>query len=270
VNTNPYHHAWAQLVSALPGVNYVKKENYEINAGLKNVLKVFNNLLFGNSSEFDQKTTEEKLNQITTVLSRDGFTLSWNIIKGKLEDNVDIALKFEVKGSSNFIFEWQFMSRHFVIRPIVSDSSLMQSQIAQQLINADMPNFYLLGWYKNVDLLKNIIDLQKLKLAIYMQNLTKSEVARKVVLILLEKKIRDESLIINLCKSLPSDPYLFEAIIKALPEEQQHKNFVDSFVSQLMIDKPILSLIVKVKKKNFMNILRKIILTGFLRMILAL
>ncbi len=59
------YNAWTYIVEDLPDVQYIDPVNepkkfYEIKTGLRNILQVLNNLLFGNSEAFKQVEQHEK------------------------------------------------------------------------------------------------------------------------------------------------------------------------------------------------------------------
>jgi hypothetical protein len=102
-----------------PAVNYIKPEAApvcEINAGVKNMLAVIENLL-GDPKLKDLKYPQEKWDQICKVFSREGFQLDWTVKGGSKESLTDqdtgVELQFTINDDP--AFDWAFQSGHFFI-----------------------------------------------------------------------------------------------------------------------------------------------------------
>jgi ankyrin repeat protein len=102
-----------------PAVNYIKPEAApvcEINAGVKNMLAVIENLL-GDPKLKDLKKPQEKWDQICQVFSREGFQLDWTVKGGSKESLTDqdtgVELQFTINDDP--AFDWAFQAGHFFI-----------------------------------------------------------------------------------------------------------------------------------------------------------
>lgn len=187
IQTKPYYDAWTQVVSGLPGVEYLNEPGYEISPrnGLSNMLTVINNLLFDNSDEFNHMPNSKKLDYLVKKLSDQQFKLSWKAKKipfqsatqlGDTEDlstsvlpseqvniddtNVGIRIIFSINNTHHF--SWKFTDNHFVLsapHAVLTEHSgiigaltrTIYSDITQALTNAN-----LLCWYINLQSLSII------------------------------------------------------------------------------------------------------------------
>lgn len=145
------YNAWTQVVEDLSDVIYVeptmlsqKDRFYNIKSSLPNMLKICNHLLFGNSGEFDQLSKKEQLDLMCKKLSRDDFSLTWELIEPNAEKDalaqVDYAtLKFII--NETIEFEWHLNKGHGVIPPLKN----MQYPNTELIKKALMPSVYRKG-----------------------------------------------------------------------------------------------------------------------------
>lgn len=140
IQTKPYYDAWTQVVSGLPGVEYLNAPGYEISPrnGLSNILAVINNLFFNNSDEFNQMTNSKKLDYLVKKFSDQKFKLTWkakkllpqsttqlvdtedlaaDILPSEQVDvdrtNIGIRVIFSINNTIHF--SWKFTDNHFVL-----------------------------------------------------------------------------------------------------------------------------------------------------------
>jgi hypothetical protein len=117
---------WSEkVVSAHPDVRYRRPEGLpqcEIDAGLKNFLRVIDRLLFADSSHL---SSSRKLDRLARLFSRPGFKLTWRVHGGGEKNEVDrsdtgVQVEWIINESPEFISVFDPM--HFAMKPIQGSS----------------------------------------------------------------------------------------------------------------------------------------------------
>ncbi len=123
------YNAWADVLTKLSGIVYMKPERYaqrarfyEVKSLFPNMLKICNHLLFGNNQTINQLPPEKQLDILCQAVSREDFTLSWNIADANIKKNMlakseYVTLNFLI--NDTYSFDWQLKEGHSVIPAII-------------------------------------------------------------------------------------------------------------------------------------------------------
>lgn len=140
---------WSEeVVSRLPGVSYLRpkhrplaKRCCEMSAGVENVLKVFENLLFKDDPRFLGIKNSEKWDRICKLLSRSGFQLDWQVKDDENQriNEVDTGIELQFSINGHLTFSWVFTPNHFTL----SDRAARENDWRQDigLLLAQSPHF---------------------------------------------------------------------------------------------------------------------------------
>jgi hypothetical protein len=155
---------WATVVSSIQNVNYARGSICEISAGLSNMLKVIDHLLFQtDATTLKEITNSQQLDQLCKLLSRPDFQISWKGMSASdaplsatqiNTQNTNIKIVFTVKNAAeSFSFTWQFLSLHFEIESITSSKRYDLQKFAVDIVTSSLHNgmtlLSLLGYVSN-------------------------------------------------------------------------------------------------------------------------
>ena len=220
-----YYDDWTYVVSNLPNVSYHKDAVCEINPGITNLLRVLNNLIFGNDEKFEKIRKSEKLDILVEKLSRKEFKINWRVKNDEKktvnDKDTKITLIFTI--NEKIEFEWEFLHNHFVIKAkeVGSDKKDLSEILATSIknnISFNLIPLNLLGWFNNIDDLNLILEIFKDKYVIipyyidlyFSQNLKNNENKLKIIKDFANLKLISSdinNLIGTLIKQLPNDTH---------------------------------------------------------------
>lgn len=240
MQTQKTQDAWNDVVQNLEDVAYVrpttenaKNRFYEIYPGLRNILKIFNHLFFGNSSEFDALPVDQKLTQLCTLFSRENFKVTWQYEKDDV-NTIDVIatqdphvktiknllLTFEIEGLRPVIFTWSLSPSHAFIPPLASEQQwAIEKPLGVLLLNKlqETTLLSLLPWVLQsipiTDVFNQAKTISETLTLMFMQNLhdneRKFDVIKKLLIMSQEHK-KFESTLLSIAKkllaTLPDDP----------------------------------------------------------------
>jgi len=212
IRTNQAHDDWAFVTSGLPGVSYRKGGVCEINAGIKNMLKVIENLV--GIKTFEELAEKFKANGIEVEMS-----YKHNVTDEKYDKNNEITFYINKPSSKNIEVVWKFSPGHFQIKfPETNNVSLsnyidnLQNLTRLSHYNTEKQIIFLDifsdEFNKSIEIIKNNINndlfIPYVYFTILIQNMSTPERKIKLLEELIEHKIfhKNQKLYIEFARSV--------------------------------------------------------------------